>query len=39
MKRKILSAVAGIAGLVAACFIVSGISNMIYQRPAESEST
>lgn len=39
MKRKILSAVVGAAGLVAAYFIVSGISNMIYQRPAESEST
>lgn len=39
MKRKILSAMVGIAGLVAAYFIVSGISNIIYQRPAESEST
>lgn len=39
MKRRILSAVVGAAGLVAAYFIVSGISNMIYQRPAESEST
>lgn len=39
MKRKILSAAVGAAGLVAAYFIVSGISNMIYQRPVESEST
>lgn len=39
MKRKILSAAVGAAGLVAAYFIASGISNMIYQRPAESEST
>lgn len=36
MKRKIMSAVAGAAGLIAAYFVVSGISNMIYHHPEES---
>ena len=36
MKRKIISAAAGVAGLVAAYFIVSGISNIIYHHPTES---
>ena len=36
MKRKIMSAVAGAAGLVAAYFVVSGISNIIYHHPEES---
>lgn len=39
MKRKIISAVAGVAGLVAAYFIVSGISNIIYHHPEESTQT
>ena len=39
MKRKIISAVAGVAGLVAAYFIVSGISNIIYHHPEESIQT
>lgn len=36
MKRKIMSAVAGAAGLIAAYFVVSGISNIIYHHPEES---
>lgn len=36
MKRKIISAVAGVAGLVLAYFAVSGISNIIYHHPTES---
>jgi len=39
MKKKIISVVAGVAGLVAAYFIVSGISNIIYHRPAETTPT
>lgn len=39
MKRKIISAVAGVAGLVAAYFIVSGISNIIYHHPEENAQT
>ncbi len=39
MKRKIMSAVAGAAGLIAAYFIVSGISNIIYHHPEESATT
>lgn len=36
MKRKIISAVVGVAGLVIAYFAVSGISNIIYHHPTES---
>lgn len=36
MKKKIISVVAGVAGLVAAYFVVSGISHIIYNHPAES---
>ncbi len=36
MKRKIISAVVGVAGLVLAYFAVSGISNIIYHHPTES---
>ncbi len=36
MKRKIISAVVGAAGLVLAYFAVSGISNIIYHHPTES---
>ena len=39
MKKKVISVVAGVAGLVAAYFIVSGISNIIYHRPAEATPT
>ena len=39
MKKKVISVVAGVAGLVAAYFIVSGISNIIYHRPAETTPT
>ena len=39
MKRKILTIVAGAAGLVAAYFLVSGISHIIYDRPAEATPT
>ena len=35
MKRKIMTIVAGAAGLVLAYFVVSGISNIIYHHPAE----
>lgn len=36
MKKKIISVIAGVAGLVAAYFVVSGISHIIYNHPAES---
>ena len=36
MKKKIISVIAGVAGLVAAYFVVSGISNVIYHHPEES---
>ncbi len=36
MKRKIISAVVGVAGLVIAYFAVRGISNIIYHHPTES---
>ena len=39
MKRKIMTIVAGAAGLVLAYFVVSGISNIIYHHPAESTAT
>ena len=39
MKKKVISVIAGAAGLVAAYFIVSGISNIIYHRPAQATPT
>lgn len=39
MKRKIISAVVGVAGLVIAYFAVSGISNIIYHHSTESTAT
>lgn len=36
MKKKIISVIAGVAGLVVAYFVVSGISNVIYHHPEES---
>ena len=39
MKKKVISVIAGAAGLVAAYFIVSGISNVIYHRPAQATPT
>ena len=38
MKRKILTALAGIAGLVAVFFIVSGVSKMIYRQTEETQA-
>ena len=39
MKKKIISVIAGVAGLVVAYFVVSGISNVIYHHPEESATT
>ena len=44
MKKKIISVIAGVAGLAMAYFLVSGISHIIYNRPtdnaaAKTEST
>ena len=39
MKKKVISIIAGAAGLVAAYFLVSGISHIIYNRPADSTPT
>ena len=36
MKKKVISVVAGVAGLVVAYFVVSGISNIIYHHPEEN---
>ena len=38
MKRKILTALAEIAGLVAVFFIVSGVSKMIYRQTEETQA-
>ena len=39
MKKKVISVVAGVAGLVVAYFVVSGISNIIYHHPEENAAT
>ena len=39
MKKKVISVVAGVAGLVVAYFVVSGISNIIYHHPEENATT
>lgn len=39
MKRKIMTIVAGVAGLLLAYFVVSGISNIIYHHPEENTAT
>ena len=36
MKKKIISVIAGVAGLTMAYFLASGISHIIYNHPAES---
>ena len=36
MKKKIISIIAGVVGLIITYFVVSGISHMIYNRPSES---
>lgn len=36
MKKKIISVIAGVAGLTIAYFLASGISHIIYNHPAES---
>lgn len=36
MKKKVLSVIAGVAGLVAAYFAVTGISHIIYNRPSQT---
>ena len=38
MRQKILTALAGIAGLVAVFFIVSGVSKMIYRQTEETQA-
>lgn len=39
MKKKIISVIAGVAGLVVAYFVVSGISHILYNRPTDSAAT
>ena len=39
MKKKVISVVAGVAGLIVAYFVVSGISNIIYHHPEENAAT
>ena len=36
MKKKVLSVIAGVAGLVVAYFAVTGISHIIYNRPSQT---
>lgn len=39
MKKKIISVIVGVAGLVAAYFVVSGISHIVYNRPVDNAAT
>ncbi len=39
MKRKILTALAGIAGLVAVFFIVSGVSKIVYRQTEKAQAS